>query len=110
MNDLRQKYKKRKIALFMDNLSVHRSLLVREHMDALKIKYVFNAPYSPDYNPIEFVFHMLKTEYRKLRIQKILNGTNLILRTLISKSILKLDFQKIKNCIHHSRRLLEENS
>ncbi len=36
-----------KLAIFMDNLSVHRSRLVRDRMNELDIKAVFNVPYSP---------------------------------------------------------------
>ena len=58
----------------MDNLSVHRSRDVKERMDELSIPYIFSPPYSPDYNPIELVFSIFKSEMKKKRLTAILQG------------------------------------
>ena len=58
----------------MDNLSVHRSRDVKERMDELSITYIFSPPYSPDYNPIELVFSIFKSEIKKKRLTAILQG------------------------------------
>jgi transposase len=50
----------------MDNMRVHHSLLSREAYDALKLTPVFNIPYSPQFNPIEAVFSMVKSFYKSL--------------------------------------------
>ena len=68
------KNKNRKIALFMDNLSVHRSRKVTEYMDRLGFKYIFNAPYCPQFNPIEMVFSMMKAKYKKIRADDLINN------------------------------------
>ena len=59
------------IVLYMDNLSVHRSPHVKERMDELGIAYVYNPPYSPEFNGIESVFSILKNKIKKKRIQAI---------------------------------------
>ena len=56
-------------------------------MDTLGFKYVFAPPYSPDYNPIEFVFSMLKSKYRKLRIHNLVNGGQMTVERMINSSI-----------------------
>ena len=53
---LRNKSGSRRISLFMDNLSVHKSNVVREEMSKLNIYPIFNCPYWPEGNPIELVF------------------------------------------------------
>ena len=49
-----------KIALFMDNLSAHKSDKSKAEMTKLGFRYIFNVPYSPEFNPIEFVFSKVK--------------------------------------------------
>ena len=45
-----------KIALFMDNLSAHTSERSKSAMRDRGFRYIYNLPYSPEYNPIELVF------------------------------------------------------
>ena len=58
----------------MDNLSVHTSKLCRDKMAECSIPYIFNVPYSPDFNPIEFCFSKLKNNFKKLRMDMIVNN------------------------------------
>ena len=60
-----------KIAIFMDNLSAHTSERSKETMRQLGFRWVYNVPYSPEYNPIEFVFSMVKRNFRALRAKKL---------------------------------------
>ena len=57
------------VAVFMDNLRVHHSLIVREQMKAMNIEALFNVPYSPENNPIETVFSLIKHQFKKDRLQ-----------------------------------------
>ena len=34
-------------------------------------RFIFNVPYSPEYNPIEFVFSKVKNSFRRIRARKI---------------------------------------
>ena len=45
----RQKNKRRRLVLFMDNLQVHKKSEVIDCMKELKIEWIWNVPYSPDY-------------------------------------------------------------
>ena len=60
LNELRSKYFFDDICIYMDNLKVHTSNEVIERMDELSIAYVFGPIYSPDLNPVEYVFSMAK--------------------------------------------------
>ena len=57
----------------MDNLSVHRSAEIKERMDELGFGYIFNAAYSPEFNPIETVFSLAKSYIKKERLKSIAN-------------------------------------
>ena len=60
LQELRNLNGEDKIALFMDNLSAHRSEKSKAEMARLGFRCIFNVPYSPEYNPIEFVFSKVK--------------------------------------------------
>ena len=60
-----------KIAIFMDNLSAHTSDRSKQAMRERGFRYIYNVPYSPDYNPIEFFFSMVKRNFRVLRAKKL---------------------------------------
>ena len=57
----------------MDNLSVHRSKTTIAYMDSLGLVPIFNAAYSPDYNPIENLFSVVKGAYRASNTNAVVN-------------------------------------
>lgn len=48
------------ILIILDNFRSHHSSLVIETADSLDIRLVFLPPYSPDLNPIEFIWKSIK--------------------------------------------------
>ena len=46
----------KEFAIFMDNLQVHKTKEVLETCKRLKVRPIFNVPYSPDFNGIETYF------------------------------------------------------
>ena len=57
---LKEKNGDDKICIFMDNLSAHTSNKSKDAMRELGFRYIYNVAYSPDFNPIEFVFSKVK--------------------------------------------------
>ena len=55
----------------MDNLSAHKSEKTKVEMSKLGFRFIFNVPYSPEFNPIEFVFSKVKQKFRSLRARKL---------------------------------------
>jgi transposase len=53
--------------LVLDNSSVHTSKLVLEVLEELGFEAVFLPVYSPDFNPIEFMWTYVKAVLRKLK-------------------------------------------
>ena len=60
LDELRARYFLDDICIYFDNLSVHKSLEVRQRINELSIANIFSPIYSPDYNPIEYVFSIAK--------------------------------------------------
>ena len=70
LQGLRKANKNKKLTIFMDNLSTHRSEEAKEEMRQQKIEWIFNVAYSPDFNPIESVFSKIKHNFKSLRVKK----------------------------------------
>ena len=71
LRELRGRNEGDPIALFLDNLSAHRSKKALNCMNELGFRWIFNVAYSPEYNPIELTFSKLKHLFRTLRAQKL---------------------------------------
>ena len=54
----------KKIALFLDNCSIHTAKKVKEYLEFKKIPYVYNLPYSPRFNGIERLWAQMKMRFR----------------------------------------------
>ena len=50
----------RRTTVILDNFASHRSLAVRNNAEELNVRLVFLSPYSPDLNPIEFLWKSIK--------------------------------------------------
>ena len=57
------------LALFVDNLSCHRSPDVRASANELDIRLIYNAIYSPEFNAIEMVFSMVKNIFSREKLK-----------------------------------------
>lgn len=55
--------------VILDNFRSHHSKLATETAKKLKIDLVFLPPYSPDLNPIEFIWKTIKRELSPLLIE-----------------------------------------
>ena len=71
---LSDKFHGQEFAIFMDNLQVHKTKEVLETCKRLKSRPIFNVPYSPDFNGIETYFSLLKGEYKKLMLERLIKG------------------------------------
>ena len=56
-------------ALFLDNLSVHKTKEAKLLFEALNITEIFNVPYCPQFNGIESYFSQIKATYKKLFLE-----------------------------------------
>jgi hypothetical protein len=59
--------------LFMDKLSVHKAINVKEKLKRYDITPIYNVTASPEYNPIETVFAHVKAQYRRARLNALAN-------------------------------------
>ena len=96
---LSDKFHGQEFAIFMDNLQVHKTKEVLETCKRLKARPIFNVPYSPDFNGIEKYFSLLKGEYKKLILERLIKGIKVDSSIMIVQSIQKVDQEKAKRCV-----------
>ena len=96
---LSDKFHGQEFAIFMDNLQVHKTKEVLETCRRLKARPIFNVPYSPAFNGIETYFSLLKGEYKKLLLERLIKGAKVDSQSLISQSIQRVEQDKVKTCV-----------
>ena len=71
----------------MDNLGVHTSKKTKKLMREHGFRFVYNLPYRPDLNPIEFVFSQFKRNFKALRARKLIGELNISHEGLVVQAI-----------------------
>ena len=107
LQKLRRKHLKRSIALFMDNLAVHKSRDVRPYYESLDITPVFNVSYSPEFNPIEAVFSKVKSIFNTKRLNCLVNKIGFNADNTIRFAFRSVLIDHCAVCVRKSRHLLE---
>ena len=90
------------MTLFLDRLSVHRTLRVKKESEKLKLPLIFNASYSPDYNPIESAIGLAKAFVKRERWKNLQNGTEMKDEELIKKGFDKISVTTLRKFIKKS--------
>ena len=107
LGELREMNGDDKIALLLDNLPAHRSESARMEMAKLGFRAIFNVPYSPEYNPIEFTFSKVKEKFRRLRARKMAGLIQDSQRALVAQAVECVRKKDIVNCVNHVQKLLK---
>ena len=102
--------KRRPLALFMDQLAVHKSESVRAAYPGLDIKPVFNVGYSPEFNPIEAVFSKVKARFSSRRLYCLVNKIGFNVDNEIEAAFKAITKEHCSACVRKSRHLLEKAS
>lgn len=83
--------------LLMDNARIHHAITVKEYIKTTQNKVIYNVPYNPETNPIEFIFSAIKNEVRKKD-----NSDLKKLKENIIKAINNVNKTTLKNTFLHS--------
>jgi transposase len=61
-NSFIKRIKNNKKPILMDNAKIHHSKLFKKNIKENKINVIYNIPYFSKYNPIEYIFSLLRKE------------------------------------------------
>ena len=84
---LKSKAGLRPVRVYLDHLSAHKTIAVRKEMVRLNIIPIWNAIYSPQWNPIELAFAKVKRVYKKEKLHRLIRGIPLNMHGIIWKLI-----------------------
>lgn len=92
--------KNKKTTFLMDNARIHHSKLFKDNIKRNKLKIIYGIPYYSKYNPIEYVFSLLRKEIQNkncnnekeiiICINNFINNINVNMITNTYKHILKI--------------------
>ena len=93
--------------LLLDNASIHKTLAVRRAVAAKGFVLLFTPPYSPEFNPIELVFGVVKNEFYRMRYTPLfdVNDFESSVRICVSNKVRPLT---VVNCFRHVQELVSQ--
>jgi len=98
LHAIREKNPSGEIILILDNFSSHHAAMTKETASDLSIRLVFLPPYSPDLNPIEFIWKSIKRAISREFIRD----------TDHMKEIIKHSFEILSSKLSFARRWIEK--
>jgi transposase len=98
----------RPLALFMDQLSVHKGKDVVPWYERLDIKPIYNIGYSPEFNPIEACFSQVKRCYNRERLNALANDRTFNQRVEIGVAFRTVTRDLVRACVRQSEGKLNE--
>jgi len=110
INRLRARAGRRPIALFMDNLWVHKNAEIRELMARLDIRPIYNVAYSPEFNPIEAVFSEVKRRFSGQRLHNLVTKIGFNMDTEVEAAFKAITPAHCGACARKSLFLLQRAS
>ena len=70
-------------------------------------RFIYNVPYSPEYNPIEFVFSEVKANFKALRSKKFMGLVMDGHESLVVQALKAVKKKNIASCVNHVIKLLK---
>ena len=104
---LRKKNGKVPLALFMDQLNVHRGKDVKPKYTEHDITPIYNIGYSPELNPIEAVFSQVKRVFVRERLRSLVNGEVFDMDLHIKTALAKITRELVEACVRKSLALMK---
>jgi transposase len=89
-------------ALFLDNLSVHKTKEAKRLFEELNITEIFNVPYCPQFNGIESYFSQIKATYKKLLLQHMIKDVQVDTKDMIRWSLEKVSSETAMRCVRYA--------
>jgi len=98
LDEIKLRNPKKNIVVILDNFSSHRAKATTDYADEIGIELVFLPPYSPDLNPIEYIWKSIK---------KIISKEFIIDLDHMKKIILD-NFQNFSSKLSFAKRWIEK--
>ena len=110
LKKVRKKLGNTPLALFMDQLTVHKSKEVKPWYEKLNMSIIYNVSYSPAFNPIESAFSKVKRLFNRQRLNDLVNKKGFNFDRVIMQAFRSVTQEHCAACVRKSRVLLERSA
>ena len=105
---LRRANEFQRMAIFMDNLQVHKTNAIKKVLKSQNIQAIYNVPYSPDFNPCECCFAKIKNIYKRSKMSSLVNGEIVDFENLVKASVESIEKADVVNSVKWSLGLINQ--
>lgn len=98
LEKIREANPKERIVMVLDNFVSHSAAATRAAAERLNIRLVFLPPYSPDLNPIEYIWKSIKRVISSMRVED---------REHMTK-VIAAEFRKLSKSLSFARHWIDE--
>ena len=95
------------MAIYLDSLSAHKAIKVRNFVKENDISLIWNPIYSPDANPIEWAFAKTKIVLKKLKLGCLVRGEEIDSSKLIKEAFKSISHENARNYIRKGLEMLD---
>ena len=75
------------MTVLLDNCSIHKARCTTEVVERLGIHVLWNVPYRPDLNGIEFVWALAKRRFKQLQLQRMMGTLDLAFEQCVDQAM-----------------------
>lgn len=93
------------VHLLMDNVSFHKSTCVTDVLRRRGMHALFNAPYTPEWNPVEYIFSKVKRAFVRGRHPSEYENRDEYIEDRVSAALETVTDTDTNNCFAHCWRL-----
>lgn len=79
----------------LDNCRIHKALISQECSQECHFDFLWNQPYSPWYNGIEYVWAIAKSRFKGLQLQRMMGTNNASFTENISSVLASISLQEV---------------
>ena len=106
---LRTRMKRQKTYIFLDNLQVHHTHLVRDNAEENNQVLIFNASYSSNLNPIERLWAVAKRQFIKDCVTDADFRMQEEVKALVKKCIIEASFETLEKHVYACLKLMKSD-
>ena len=110
LSHLHQLHHNIRIAVYWDNVNIHKATNVGTLCGQLDIRLVWNIPYYPDTNPVEACFSNVKGYYRRKRLEALVNNAPFANKQVVREAFDRITPEHVQNCENRSMKILMETN
>ena len=106
LRELHRRNSPRRLAVYWDNVNIHKAVNVVALCGQLDIRLLWNIPYYPDCNPVEACFSVVKGHYCRRRLEALVADAPFDSKQVVREAFARVRPEHVQHCEKRSMNLL----